>query len=106
MKGTSLLPLLAMIALISPALAVDLPNYAIDDHCQGIWRDDSKMKKVCIQQQQASHDALQGKWASIPTEIAQSCREEWDRSHDYLMLQFCIEEQASAARDATASAPN
>ena len=106
MKKMPLLPLLAMIVLTSPALAADLPIYAIDDHCQGIWRANSKMRNVCVQQQQASRDALQTQWASISAKIAQYCRGEWDRSNDYMMLQFCVEEQSSATRDAAASTPN
>ena len=106
MKKTPLLPVLAAIVLASPALAVDMPVYAVDNHCQARWRSDAKMKNVCIRQQQASYNALKASWTSIPAKIAQDCRGQWDQSNDYVMLQFCIEQQVLAAGNAAAFNPN
>jgi len=105
MKKMSLPAFLVAIVLAGPAFAEDTPIYALDDHCQGRWQANTRMKNVCIQQQQASYNALKALWASTPAEITQHCRGEWDKSNDYVMLQFCVEQQVQAVKNAAAAPP-
>ncbi len=106
MKKMSVFPLLATIVLAYPALAADLPVYPIDGRCQAHWPGDAKMQKVCIRQQQASYDALKPLWISVPAEIAQHCQDEWEKSKDYVILQFCVEQQVLALKKAAVPTPN
>lgn len=106
MKKMPFLAFLATIVLTCPALGEDTPIYTVDSYCLVRWKADARMMDVCVQQQQASHDALKASWTSIPAEIIRHCRGRWDKSNDYVMLQFCIEEEILAARNAAAPNPD
>lgn len=105
MKTMSLPLFLATIVLSSPAFAEDPPVYTVENYCEVRWKTDARMMDVCVQQQQASYDALKARWTSIPTGIVQQCRDRWDKSNDYVMLHFCIEEEVLALTKADAPPP-
>lgn len=82
----------------TPQAAGDLPDYAVQAHCEGVARLGGTLAQTmyaaCIEQEQAAYDALRPIWASLAEAVRTQCDEITrfgGASGSFVMLRNCVE---------------
>lgn len=82
----------------APQAAGDLPDYAVQAHCEGVARLGGTLAQTiyasCIEQEQAAYDALRPIWASLAETVRTQCDEITrfgGASGSFVMLRNCVE---------------
>jgi hypothetical protein len=88
----------------TPALAIDLPRFDVEAHCDQLGglagRYSDTIEKECFETEQRAYDKLKLVWNDAPDEVRRRCLAiATTASANYTLLKGCVDVEMRAIRD-------
>ena len=88
--------------LVTPAVAVELPNYDPEAYCDRVMEmsgGSMMIRNGCIQNEQTAYDDLKESWGSLPEATANYCARVGEMSGgSYMIAKGCVTNETDASQ--------